>query len=77
VALILRTILAFQVFAVVMAIGGGDVVTTLARETYRWYSEDIRNPNLAASYAGLIMLISLVAAIFYLRAVRSQQEVAM
>jgi len=76
VALILRTILAFQVFAVVMAIGGGDVVTTLARETYRWYSEDIRNANLAASYAGLIMLISLVAAIFYLRAVRSQQEVA-
>jgi multiple sugar transport system permease protein len=76
VALILRTILAFQVFAVVMAIGGGDIVTTLARETYRWYSEDIRNPNLAASYAGLIMLISIVTAIFYLRAVRSQQEVA-
>jgi multiple sugar transport system permease protein len=74
VALILRTILAFQVFAVVMAISGGDIVTTLSRETYRWYSEDIRNPNLAASYAGLIMLISIVTAIFYLRAVRTQQE---
>jgi multiple sugar transport system permease protein len=74
VALILRTILAFQVFAVVIAISGGDIVTTLSRETYRWYSEDIRNPNLAAAYAGLIMLISIITAIFYLRAVRTQQE---
>lgn len=76
VALILRTILALQVFAVVIAIGGGDVVTTLSRETYRWYSEDIRNANLAAAYAGLIMLLSIFIAIFYLRAIRSQQEAA-
>ncbi len=74
VALILRTILALQVFAVVMAIGGGDIVTTLSRETYRWYSEEIRNPNIAASYAGFIMLISILAAVFYLRAIRSEQE---
>ena len=32
VALILRTILFYQVFAVVIALSGGDVVTTLARE---------------------------------------------
>ncbi len=76
VALILRTILALQVFAVVMAISGGDIVTTLARETYRWYSEEIRNPNMAAAYAGLIMLISIFTAIFYLRAVRTQEEAA-
>jgi multiple sugar transport system permease protein len=76
VALILRTILAFQVFAVVMAISGGDIVTTLSRETFRWYSDEIRNPNMAASYAGFIMLISIITAIFYLRAVRTQQEVA-
>ncbi len=76
VALILRTILAFQVFAVVMAISGGDIVTTLARETFRWYSDEIRNPNMAAAYAGLIMLISIITAIFYLRAVRTQQELA-
>ncbi len=75
VALILRTILALQVFAVVMAISGGDIVTTLSRETYRWYSDEIRNPNLAAAYAGFIMLISIIVAIFYLRAVRTQQEV--
>lgn len=74
VALILRTILALQVFAVVIAISGGDIVTTLSRETYRWYSEEIRNANLAAAYAGFIMLISIFAALFYLRAVRSEQE---
>ena len=75
VALILRTILAFQVFAVVVAISGGEVVTVLANETYRWY--DIgryNNPNVAAAYSGFIMLLSLSVAVFYLRTVRSQEE---
>jgi multiple sugar transport system permease protein len=47
VALILRTILALQVFAVVIALSGGDVVTVLANETYRQYAE-FRNANVAA-----------------------------
>lgn len=76
VALILRTILAFQVFAVVIAISGGEIMTTLARETYRWYSGDILNPHIASAYGGLIMLVSLIISIFYLRAVRSQEETA-
>ena len=42
VALILRTILAFQVFAVVVAITGGQVLTVLANETYRWYDPATR-----------------------------------
>jgi multiple sugar transport system permease protein len=74
VALILRTILAFQVFAVVIAIGGGAVVTVLARETYRQYY-DLRNFNVAAAYASFILLLSMVTAVFYLRAVRTQEEV--
>lgn len=75
VALILRTILAFQVFAVVVAISGGDVVTVLANETYRWYDIGAyNNKNVAAAYAGFIMLLSLSIAIFYLRAVRTQEE---
>ncbi|MBN2303884.1 MAG: sugar ABC transporter permease [Anaerolineae bacterium] len=75
VALILRTILAFQVFAVVVAISGGEVVTVLANETYRWYEVGTyNNPNVAAAYAGFIMLISLGVAVFYLRAVRTQEE---
>jgi multiple sugar transport system permease protein len=76
VALILRTILAFQVFAVVIAIGGGNVVTTLARETYRWYSGDTLNANMAAAYAGLILTLAILSAFFYLRAVRTQEEAA-
>lgn len=79
VALILRTILAFQVFAVVVAITGGRVITVLAYETYRWYDPSdsgFNNPNMAAAYAGFIMLISLAFALFYLRTVRTQEEAA-
>jgi multiple sugar transport system permease protein len=79
VALILRTILAFQVFAVVIAITGGRVITVLANETYRWYDPSdngFNNPNMAAAYAGFIMLISLGFALFYLRTVRTQEEAA-
>ncbi len=48
VALILRTILALQVFAVVIALGGGEVVTVLANETYRQY-DSLRNPKCSGS----------------------------
>jgi multiple sugar transport system permease protein len=75
VALILRTILAFQVFAVVVVLGGGDIVTVLANETYRQYY-DLRNVNVAAAYASFILLLSMITAVFYLRAVRTQEEVA-
>lgn len=75
VALILRTILALQVFAVVIVLGGGDVVTVLANETYRQYY-DLRNLNVAAAYASFILVLSLISALFYLRAVRTQEEVA-
>jgi multiple sugar transport system permease protein len=75
VALILRTILALQVFAVVIALSGGDVVTVLANETYRQYT-DFRNANVAAAYAGLILLLSMVSAGLYLRTIRSQEEMA-
>jgi multiple sugar transport system permease protein len=77
VALILRTILAFQVFAVVVAITGGNVFTVLANETWRWYNPGdggYNNPNVAAAYAGLILLLSLGISLVYLRAVRTQEE---
>lgn len=73
VALILRTILALQVFAVVIALSGGDVVTVLANETYRQYY-DLRNFNVAAAYASFILLLSMITSVFYLRAVRYQEE---
>jgi multiple sugar transport system permease protein len=66
VALILRTILAFQVFAVVIALAGRQL-PVLAEEVYHFYY-DIRSPNVAAAYALLIMLLSLTA--IYLRLLR-------
>ena len=75
VALILRTILALQVFAVVIALSGGDVVTVLANETYRQYFT-FRNTNVASAYALFILVLSMISAVFYLRAVRTQQEIS-
>jgi multiple sugar transport system permease protein len=75
VALILRTILAFQVFAVVIVLSGGDVMTVLANETYRQYY-DLQNFNVAAAYASFILLLSMITSLFYLRAVRTQEEAA-
>jgi multiple sugar transport system permease protein len=68
VALILRTILAFQVFAVVIPLAGRQL-PVLAEEAYRFYY-DIRNPNVAAAYALLIMVLSLVFTMGYLRLLR-------
>jgi multiple sugar transport system permease protein len=59
VALILRTILAFQVFATVIALTGQGL-TVLSAEAYRWYS-DYRDSNVAAAYAALILLLSIMS----------------
>lgn len=75
VALILRTILALQVFAVVIALSGGDIVTVLTNETFRQYDE-LRNPNVAAAYAVFILALSMVSAVLYLYTLRTQKEKA-
>ncbi len=72
VALILRTILAFQVFAVVLAVAG-QALTVLAAEAYRWYGS-WRNPHVAAAYAALILVLSLGTTIFYLRTLQVGEE---
>ena len=65
VALILRTILAFQVFAAFIAITGRGL-TVLTNEAYRTYVV-LREPRIAAAYAALILLLSLVSTgLFYL-----------
>jgi multiple sugar transport system permease protein len=71
VALILRTILAFQVFAVVIALAGRQL-PVLAEEAYRWYY-DLRNPNVAAAISLLIMLFSFAFAALYLRLLRVRE----
>jgi multiple sugar transport system permease protein len=74
VALILRTILAFQVFAVVIALAGRNL-PVLAGEAYTWYGDN-HNVGVAAAYSLLIMIFSLVNTVIYLRALRIQDEQA-
>jgi multiple sugar transport system permease protein len=72
VALILRTILALQVFATVVALAGG-TTTVLANEAYRWYYR-LRDPRVAAAYASLVLLLSLVSTVVYLVTIRTNEE---
>ena len=72
VALILRTILAFQVFATVIALAGSGL-DVLAGEAQRW-ATDIDNDNVAAAYAGLILLLSLFSTILFLVLLPTREE---
>jgi multiple sugar transport system permease protein len=72
VALILRTILAFQVFATVIALAGTGL-DVLAGEAQRW-ATDIDNDNVAAAYAGLILVLSLVSAVLFLVLLPTREE---
>jgi len=67
-ALILRTILAFEVFAVVAALGG-TTMPVLMGETYQWQFA-LQDRSVAAAYALVILAISIAATLFYLRALR-------
>jgi len=71
-ALILRTLAAVQVFAVVGAVAGRGM-TVLAAEAYRWYGE-YRNAHMAAIYAMFILSISLSSGFVYLRTLRVKEE---
>jgi multiple sugar transport system permease protein len=72
VALILRTILAFQIFAVVIALTGG-ATRVLSLEAFTWYRR-LQNEHVAAAYAALILVISMIVAWIYLRTIRTQER---
>jgi multiple sugar transport system permease protein len=71
-ALILRTVLAFEVFAVAYALGGRNF-PVLVGEAYVWQGEN-QNTGVAAAYAALIMAISMLATFVYLRLLRTPRE---
>jgi multiple sugar transport system permease protein len=71
-ALILRTVLAFEVFAVVYALAGRSF-PVLAGEAYVWQNDN-QNYGVAAAYAVLIMVISLAATAVYLRVLKVRPE---
>jgi multiple sugar transport system permease protein len=71
-ALILRTVLAFEVFAVVYALGGRNF-PVLTGEAFVWQNEN-QNYGVAAAYAVLIMAVSLAATFIYLKGLRTRPE---
>jgi len=71
-ALILRTVLAFEVFAVVYALSGRNF-PVLVGEAYAWQHVN-QNNGVAAAYAILVMGISLAATVVYIKALRTKPE---
>lgn len=72
VALILRTILAFQVFATVIALAGS-ATNVLAGEAYRWY-QNLRDARVAAAYASLILILSVMSTILFLLLLPTEED---
>ena len=68
-ALILRTIAAFEVFAVVVALGG-TTLPVLMGETFNWQFA-LSDRNVAAAYALVILVISIASTLFFLRVLRT------
>ncbi|MEQ3549196.1 sugar ABC transporter permease [Pseudonocardia nematodicida] len=68
VALILRTILAVQTFAVAQALTGRNF-PLLVGETYEWFVT-LQNPGVASAVALVVLGISLAVSAIYLRALR-------
>lgn len=71
VALILRTILAFQAFAVAQALTGRDF-PLLVGETYEWFAT-LQNPAVATAVALVVLGMSLLTSVIYLRALRQPE----
>jgi multiple sugar transport system permease protein len=64
-ALIIRTIFAFQTFAVVLALAGRNM-PVIAGEAYSWYATN-RNAHIAASYALVLLALTVIFTVVYLR----------
>jgi multiple sugar transport system permease protein len=70
-ALILRTIAAFEVFAVVVALGG-TTVPVLVGQVYDWQFNQ-QETGVAAAMALVILVISIAATLVFLRVLRTPQ----
>jgi multiple sugar transport system permease protein len=65
-ALIVRTILALPIFAVVLVLAGRNM-PVLAADAYTWFANN-RNEHIAAAYAVVILGLSVIGIVAYLRA---------
>ena len=68
-ALILRTVLAFEMFAIVLSIGGRNF-PVLVSEAFNWQYNQ-QDFGVAAAYAAIVMAVSLAATLIYLWALRT------
>ncbi|MET9671205.1 sugar ABC transporter permease [Streptomyces sp. NPDC006475] len=68
VALILRTIMGMQTFAVAQALTGENF-PLLVGETYKWFAQ-LQNPAVASAVALLVLTLSLMSSAAYLRLLR-------
>lgn len=71
-AMILRVILAFEVFAVVVALGGTNL-PVLMGEIYTWQF-DLQDANVAAAYALVILAISIACTLLIMWGLRTPRE---
>ena len=72
VALLLRIVFAFEVFATVLAITGQGT-TTMALEAWNWQTTYF-NPHVAAAYATLILVLSVLVAGVVMLLLRTRRE---
>lgn len=71
-ALILRTVLAFEMFAIVLSLGGRNF-PVLVSEAFNWQYNN-QDFGVAAAYAVVVMAVSLAATTVYIRALRTPPE---
>jgi multiple sugar transport system permease protein len=71
-ALILRTVLAFEMFATVMALGGTNFPVLMSEAFNAQYFQ--QNYGVAAAFAVLVMVFSLASTAVYLRLLRTPPE---
>jgi multiple sugar transport system permease protein len=71
-ALILRTVLAFEMFATVLALGGQNFPVLMSQTFNAQYFQ--QDYGAAAAYAVLVMAISIAATLVYLRLLRTAPE---
>lgn len=71
-ALILRVILAFEVFAVVVALGGTNLPVLMGEVYNRQF--ELQDSHAAAAFALLILLISVVCTVFFMWALRTPKD---
>jgi multiple sugar transport system permease protein len=71
-ALILRTVLAFEMFAIVLSLGGRNF-PVLVSEAFNWQYNN-QDFGVAAAYAVVVMAVSLAATMVYIRVLRTPAE---